>query len=42
MLNNIIHETCNSIKFEFYNSNTGKDLKNIVCKGIILFIVTQL
>lgn len=37
MLNNIVHQNCNSIKFEFYNAETGEDLESVVCKGISLF-----
>lgn len=36
MLNGIIHEKFNKIRFKFYDSTTGEDLKCIICKGVLL------
>ena len=37
MLNSIVLGTDNSIKFEFYDAQTGIDTDNLLCKGISLF-----
>ena len=37
MLNNIIYERCNCIRFEFYDAQTGSDLSSLTCRGVLLF-----
>ena len=37
MLNNIVYERYNCIRFEFYDAQTGNDLSSVTCNGIMLF-----
>jgi hypothetical protein len=37
MINNMICEKLDCIRFEFYDSTTGNNLRSVICKGVFLF-----
>lgn len=37
MLANISYQNISNIKFEFYDSSSGKDILPVICAGVLLF-----